>query len=125
MKTWLIIGSLFAFSGILASSLSSHAIKDTLFLNASYDSFVLAQNLLIFHGLAIIVYAYLAEKLKLKLLNYATVGIAVGILFFSSSIFIKGLTGTFPLGFLTPVGGALMMLGWLLSVLSFVLFKRN
>jgi len=124
MKFYLIIGSVFTFAGILASSLSSHAFKDILFLNASYESFVLAQNLLTFHGLAIMLLAYLAHQLKLNLLNYANIGIMLGIFLFAVSIFIKSLTGSFPLGFLTPLGGAVMMLGWILAIISFVTIKK-
>jgi uncharacterized membrane protein YgdD (TMEM256/DUF423 family) len=125
MRTYLIIGSSFIFLGILAASLSSHAFKDLLFINASYESFMLAQNLLIFHGLASIVLGYLAHTFKIQLLNYANILTIIGIFFFATSIFIKSLTGSFPLGFLTPLGGGIMLIGWLLAPFSFMLLKKK
>ncbi|WP_343559221.1 DUF423 domain-containing protein [Kiloniella sp. b19] len=38
----------------------------------------------------------------------------LGILFFSGGLVTKALTGSFPLSFLIPVGGALQILGWFL-----------
>ncbi len=123
MKFFMIIGALYSFIGILASSLSSHAIKDKLLQNNAFDSFRLAQNLLIINGLAIILFGFLAQYFKLNLLNYANIGIIIGVFLFAVSIFIKILIVTFPLGFVTPVGGAVLMLSWILVIVSFFLVK--
>ena len=123
MKFYLIIGAIFSFAGILASSLSSHAIKDKLIANESFDSFALAQYLLIIHGLAIILIGFLAYHFKLNLLNYANIGMIIGIFLFAGTIFIKSMITSFPLGFITPIGGAVLMFSWILVIISFFKIK--
>ena len=123
MKIFMIIGALYSFIGILASSLSSHAIKDKLLQNNAFDSFNLAQNLLIIHGIAIILLGFLAQYFKLNLLNYANIGLISGVALFSLTVFIKSMFPSFLFGFLTPVGGSILMLSWLFVIVSFFFIK--
>ena len=123
MKIYLIIGAIYSFAGILASSLSSHAIKDKLIQNNALEPFNLAQTLLIIHGIAIILLGFLAHYFKLNLLNYANIGLIAGIFLFAVSIFIKSMIATFSLGFITPIGGAIMILSWLMVIISFFSVK--
>lgn len=51
--------------------------------------------------------------------------LVAGIVFFSGSLYVLVLTGVKLLGAITPIGGALFILGWLMIVLAILRFYRN
>lgn len=104
--------------GLIFSSLSAHAIKQQLTDNQTLDSFHIAQNLLLLHAIIIIVNAILAHYFKSELYNYAAIGFIVGITLFATPIFLKGFNISSILGFITPFGGLLMMISWIIMIIA-------
>ncbi|SEI56008.1 Uncharacterized membrane protein YgdD, TMEM256/DUF423 family [Allopseudospirillum japonicum] len=47
----------------------------------------------------------------------------LGMMFFSGSLYLLALTGIHYLGFITPIGGSLLILGWLLILVA--IYKHN
>ncbi|EPF77140.1 hypothetical protein F945_01068 [Acinetobacter rudis CIP 110305] len=78
-----------------------------------------------YHGLALFALAILQQvhpKFPIKL---SFISIQLGILLFCGSLYIMGLGLPRGLGAITPIGGALMILGWLALAYNAVKFKQS
>ncbi len=106
------IGSLFALIGVFARSLSSHAIQPFLLERGKLDNFNLATDYLIFHGLALIAVAVLYHLFPGARYERAGFLFIAGSILFQGTVLAKSCISISPFGFLTPVGGFLLMLGW-------------
>ena len=65
-----------------------------------------------YHGLALFVVAWLAERHPARTVNIAGWCFLAGILLFSGSLFSLALTGERRLGAITPLGGLAFLMGW-------------
>jgi len=117
-RFFLISGGLSAVIGVITRSLSSHAIKPFLLERGKLDNFNLAADYLLFHGLALIgiaILCHLFPEVKFQRAGWAFI---FGSLFFQGSVLIKSCISIAPFGFVTPLGGAILMLGWILLIFS-------
>lgn len=74
-----------------------------------------------FHALAIVAIGILmSPKLfgSIKLLKIAAICMNLGIVFFSGSLYILALSGISILGAITPIGGVLFLVGWILIIVT-------
>ena len=112
------LGSLAALSGVLARSLSSHALLQLLEKHGKLANFNLAADYLLVHGLAIIGVAILCHLFPES--KYHRVGwlFALGSMLFQGSVLTKSFVSIQPLGFLTPLGGFILMAGWGLLLIT-------
>lgn len=101
-----------AFAGIVARSLSSHAIKPFLQERGKLDNFNLAADYLLFHALALIAAAILCHLFPDARFQRAGIAFLAGSILFQGSVLMKSCVSIAPFGFITPVGGAVLMLGW-------------
>jgi len=111
-------GAFLSLGGVLARSLSSHALRPTLEQLGKLENFNIAADYLIFHGLALIVTAILCHLFpqgKYHLAGWAFIG---GSLLFQGTVIIKAFISLGPIGILTPLGGFVLMAGWLLLAYS-------
>jgi uncharacterized membrane protein YgdD (TMEM256/DUF423 family) len=70
------------------------------------------------HALAFLACAWLAQRAPGKLVGAAAWCFQLGILLFSGSLYAMTLSGVRVLGAVTPVGGVLLLAGWLCVVLG-------
>jgi len=120
-RVFIVLGSFAAFGGLLARSLSSHALLQLLEMRGTLANFNLAADYLLFHGLAIIAVAMLCHLFPEN--TYHRVGwcFVFGSVLFQGSVLTKSFVSVQPLGFLTPLGGFLLMVGWFLLLLTALL----
>lgn len=119
MKTIFISsGSFFALAGVLARSLSSHAIYSFLQERGKLENFNLAADYLLFHGLALIGVAILCHLLPDARYERAGYLFILGSLLFQGTVLTKSCISIAPFGFLTPFGGFLLMVGWVLMIIT-------
>ena len=111
-------GSLLALIGVVTRSLSAHALLQLLEARGKLDNFNLAADYLLFHGLALIGIAILCHLFPEEKYHYAGWAFLLGSILFQGTVLTKSLISIQPFGFLTPVGGFILMLGW--GVLLFV-----
>ncbi len=112
------IGSILAFAGVLARSLSAHALLQLLEDRGKLDNFNLAADYLLFHGLAIIGVAILCHLFPDGKYHRAGWAFLVGSILFQGTVLIKSFISIQPVGFLTPVGGFILMMGWVLLCMA-------
>jgi len=107
-------GAFFAFCGVLARSLSSHAIKPTLLQLGKLDNFNIAADYLLFHGLALVATAILCHLFPQGRFHWAGWAFILGSVLFQGSVIFKSFIDMGPAGMLTPLGGFILLGGWLL-----------
>jgi len=113
-QLFIIAGTFFAFCGVLARSLSSHAIKPTLEELGKLDNFNIAADYLLFHGLALIATAILCHIFPQSRFQWAGWAFILGSVLFQGTVIFKAFIPMGPAGLLTPLGGFVLLGGWLL-----------
>ena len=119
-------GSLFITLGIALGALASHYFKKIL-NSESLSSFEVGLTYLIYNGLGILILSgvdFITSKIK-KIVFYL---IFWGTIAFSGSIFILSFKSQISfslawLGPMTPLGGASLIIGWILTTLAFMIRK--
>jgi len=113
------LGAVICLLGVLIGAFGAHALSDLLSANQREDVFDLANRYQFYHGLAMLalaaVFSHQPQQFSLK---WLTILFTTGTLVFSGSLYLLALTGISWLGALTPIGGVLLVVAWLLSVLK-------
>lgn len=107
----LILGSLLAGIAVVLGAFGSHALE-TIVSADRVETWQTAVRYQFFHALALLILGTLAFVLKTVPLMVPAWCFLLGTLFFSGSLYLLVLLNLPILGALTPVGGALYLLGW-------------
>ena len=113
MKGYIIIASLFAALAILFGAFGSHALKERLSAQ-SLEVYDIATRYLMFHALGIFLIALLGFQLPKESLEIPVIMMIVGTSIFSGSLYLIAMLDFKKLGMVTPVGGLLLIVSWLL-----------
>lgn len=114
----IILGALLGGLSVAIGAFGAHAFKALLIANGRAETFELAVRYQFYHALALLIVASLAEKLDEGKLSWSTLFITGGTLVFSGSLYTLSLSGITIWGAVTPVGGVLLLLGWLFLLLA-------
>jgi len=106
------IGALLALTGVVARSLSAHALLQLLQERGKLDNFNLAADYLVLHGLALLGVAILCHLFPQARYDRAGWPFFLGSILFQGTVLVKSFISIQPFGFLTPLGGFLLMAGW-------------
>ena len=119
---WLRLIAISGALSIMFGAFGAHGLEDR--LSASYlDTFNTAVRYQILHTLALLGIICLPDHLvKLRTLHWVSISFAAGVLLFSGSLYLLVLFDIPSLGVITPIGGAALILGWVLLLLS---VRRN
>jgi len=111
-RTFLLMGSVLGFLGVVLGAFGAHALKSRLSseMLAVFETGVRYQ---MYHVFAILIVAAAIGHLgNARLLTAAGWCFFAGIVVFSGSLYALTLTGTGILGAITPIGGLLFLIGW-------------
>lgn len=116
------LGVLIILLGIVAGAFGAHFIENK-FGERSSQIFETASRYQIYHGFGIIILGLLWSHVNQQYLNRAKWLFIAGILCFSGSLYllaVKSLLGSFTkvIGPITPIGGLLFIIGWVVVLLS-------
>lgn len=119
---WLRLIAISGALSIMFGAFGAHGLEDR--LSPSYlDTFNTAVRYQFLHTLALLGIICLPDHLvKLRTLHWVSISFAVGVLLFSGSLYLLVLFDIPSLGVITPIGGAALILGWVLLLLS---VRRN
>ena len=106
------LAAFFGFTGVALGAFAAHGLKGRLTEQylAIFHTGVTYQ---LVHTLALFGVALLATHLPGRLVTWAGVCFAVGIVLFSGSLYVLTMTGISKLGIITPFGGLAFLAGWL------------
>lgn len=110
---WVAIASLFGFTAVAAGALGAHALKNRLEPD-QLAAFEVAVRYQMYHALALLAVAWIASLRPSRLISASGYCMAAGVFCFSGSIYALIALNWRWLGPITPIGGLLLMAGWLL-----------
>ncbi len=99
-------------TGVAAGAFGAHALRSRLDTE-TLSIFDTAARYQLVHALALLGCGWAAQQWPGRAMRLSVACFAGGIVLFSGSLYALSLTGLRMLGAITPLGGALLMLGWL------------
>ncbi|MCA4898377.1 MAG: DUF423 domain-containing protein [Bacteroidota bacterium] len=105
--------------GALAVALGAfgaHALKNLLALSGRTETYELAVKYHFYHSLALLALAALQPQVGENRARWSARLILLGTLLFSGSLYLLAIFETKAVVFVTPVGGTLLIAGWLTAV---------
>ncbi len=124
---FLIAGAVFGFLGVASGAFAAHALKGSLTPEAM-DWLATASQYWLVHAVALVALAAFlsgSQRQIGRLLLLSGWGIVAGGLAFSGSLAVLAIGGPRFLVWVTPLGGSLLLLSWLLLVGAGVMRLRN
>ena len=112
LRVFLMLAAFFGFTGVALGAFAAHGLKGR--LSEQYLAiFHTGVTYQLVHALALIGVALLATQLHSRLVTWAGICFALGIVLFSGSLYVLTMTGISKLGMITPIGGLGFLAGWL------------
>ena len=113
------IGAISGCIVVILGAFGAHGLKDILdsYGKSLFDKAILYQ---MFHTIAILILGIIDKVIPEVQLQLAGLAFILGIVIFSGSLYILALTGMKWLGMITPIGGVLFVIGWILLIIKTV-----
>ncbi|MDN5204973.1 DUF423 domain-containing protein [Fulvivirgaceae bacterium BMA10] len=119
-KRTLIAASILGGLAVMIGAFGAHALKEMLEVSGRTETFETAVKYQFYHALTLLFIGLGKEKIESRFLNYAAISMITGTIIFSGSLYILCLSGTTIWGAVTPVGGVLLIAGWVLMLLAII-----
>ncbi len=117
MKFMIQFGALLGALAVGIGAFGAHSLKAMLEASGRFDTFETAVKYQFYHALAMVLVGILlsrADPSAIKWLNWSGYSFAAGVLIFSGSLYTICFTGITKFGAVAPIGGLLMLGGWIL-----------
>ena len=114
---YLMIGAISGCLVVVMGAFGAHALKDILddYGQSIYNKAVLYH---MFHSIALLMLGLINKIQPDNQLSIVGWSFLFGIILFSGSLYILAITGIKPLGMITPIGGILFIIGWIVLFLK-------
>ena len=109
---WIAISALNLAVAVLLGAFGAHGLKARA-TEVQLDWWQTATDYFFYHALGLLALGILAKVIPQLPIKASFILIQLGILFFCGSLYIMALYIVRGLGMITPIGGALMIAGWL------------
>jgi len=113
-----LIAALYGLMAVVLAALGAHLLPAN--LEAAQSLWATALQMHIFHAVALLALAALSAYRDSNLLRWSGFMMALGVLLFSGSLYLRAAGIEFLPGPLTPAGGFILMLGWALLIISLI-----
>ena len=122
-RVFFIIGALFACMAVAAGAFGAHGLRGRLDadLLAVFETGARYQ---MYHALGLLGVSFACTQWPGKLIHTGGGLLVVGSLCFSGSLYLLSLTGVKALGVITPLGGTLVLAGWLCLAIGALPLRR-
>lgn len=123
-KLTLIFAALLGLLAVALGAFGAHGLKSMVTTErlATWQTGVEYQ---FFHALAILVFGLYQDKFNSTWIKWSIRCLILGVLIFSGSLYVLVIADMAWLGMITPIGGVLMILGWLLFVMHLIKQPAN
>ncbi len=115
MKKYTQIGAILGAICVGIGAFGAHGLKKMLEANGTGDTFETATKYLFYHALALVLLGFFQPS---KYANRSGISFIAGIIIFSGSLYIICFTGIKTFGAVAPLGGVLLILGWVFLFLA-------
>ena len=128
-KKYLITIGILGATTVIMGAFGSHLLNGNISA-AKLETWDTAVHYQMFHALALLSITFMNRYLKRAYLNIIYYLFVIGIIFFSGSLYILSLSeltglGLGPLGYITPIGGLLLIIGWAYLILAGVNYEHH
>lgn len=113
MKIFFIIGSLFGFLAVALGAFGAHGLEGKI-SEQSLKTWEKAVHYQMFHTVSLFTVGILLLKFQSGALVWAGWMFVLGTLLFSGSLYVYSTTGIRSLAMITPFGGVIFLIGWVL-----------
>lgn len=103
---------------VMIGAFGAHGLRPILTEYGRIETFETAVKYQFYHTLALLAIGIIDARWSQKLFSYAAYSMFIGVIIFSGSLYILCLTNTPILGAITPFGGVLLIVGWVLLLLG-------
>ncbi len=118
VSIWWIIGAVNGFMAVALGAFGAHGLHDRLVANQRVEIWQTAVSYQMYHALALLGVAWLTSQAASASANAAGWCLLAGIVLFSGSLYALALSNLKVLGAITPVGGVLFLVGWVLLAVA-------
>lgn len=118
---WISAGAFLAALAVIAGAFGAHALKGIL-TPERLETWNTAVQYHFWHSLSLMLIAFLGKYYRTDL-KLPVILLLLGIIVFSGSLYTLCLADFTPIAYITPVGGASFIIGWL--ILSYKFFSVN
>ena len=120
---WLFVAAVNLALAVMFGAFGAHAIKARVSAE-QLGWWQTATDYFFYHALGLLILSLLAKVIPALPIQWSFGLIQVGILLFSGSLYIMALGLPRGLGVITPIGGALMIAGWLILAWNALKYAR-
>lgn len=121
-RLFILIASLLGATGVACGAYASHGLSNWA-SPQQIELFSTAVTYQLFHAITLFAVCILSLFYRSRILLISQCFFALGVVFFSGSLYWYVLSGVKLLGAITPIGGLLLILAWLLLGLSVFIKK--
>jgi uncharacterized membrane protein YgdD (TMEM256/DUF423 family) len=112
-QSWIVSGALLGALAVVLGAFGAHGLEDYLTEHGQSENFETAVRYQMYHALALVAVGLLAERRASRSLTVAACCFAAGAVLFSGALYAVALAGVRQLGMVAPIGGTLLIIGWL------------
>ncbi len=112
-----IIGAFFGLLGVAIGAFGAHGLEATLKANGRQSAFDTAVQYQFIHALALLFVSSAIRRWPGDLTRAAGILFVIGTVFFSGSLYILAIFNIPLMGAVAPIGGIVLILGWLCLIL--------
>lgn len=113
MKVLVFIGILFGFLSVALGAFGAHALEGKI-SESSIATWEKAVHYQMFHAVSILIVGFALIRFDSSALLFAGWSFVIGVLLFSGSLYMYSTTGIRTMAMITPFGGVIFLLGWIL-----------
>jgi len=118
-RLFLLIAAILGATGVALGAYASHGLSSWA-SPTMVEYFQLAVTYQLLHAIALLAVSLVGLLHENRFLLASQLCFVVGILFFSGSLYLYVFSGTKMLGMVTPVGGLLLIIAWLMFATSII-----
>lgn len=118
-KVFIILGAILGFLGVAVGAFGAHALKEKLAINF-LNIFEVGVRYQMYHALLLILIAFIYSNFPNSYVYASGWLVFAGVIIFSGTLYILALTATPAWGAVTPIGGLLLLAGWLLLIFGVI-----
>jgi uncharacterized membrane protein YgdD (TMEM256/DUF423 family) len=121
-RLFLLLSAILGATGVALGAYASHGLQRWA-SEVQVEYFQLATTYQLLHAVALLAVSIVALFISNRWIITSQIAFVLGITFFSGSLYLYVFTGTKMLGMITPIGGLLLIIAWLMFAVS--IFRKS